>query len=100
MAQAGREGGAARERDGAKRNRAAWLKPAGREAQPSHPFLIQFLYNSNHRIQHHRHNAQQHNGHKEPIHFKEVKGQKDKMTIVFLWWILQISLILEIQRLH
>lgn len=28
------------------------------------------------------HNTQQHNGHKEPIHLEEMKGQKDKMTIV------------------
>ncbi len=64
------------------RNRAAWLKPDDMEAQPSYSFLIYFLHHPDYRIQYYRHNAQQHNGHKEPIHLKEVKGQKDKMTII------------------
>lgn len=66
----------------------------------SKPVLIQFLHYPDHCIQCHRHDTQQHDRHEQPVHLEEVKGQKDKMTIVFLWWILQISLILEIQRLH
>ena len=47
--------------------------------------LIVILLTDNYlknRIQRHRHNAQQHDRHDQPIHLKEVKGQKDKMTIV------------------
>ena len=47
--------------------------------------LIVILLTDNYlknRIQRHRHNAQQHDRHDQPIHFKEVKGQKDKMTII------------------
>ena len=54
------------------RNRAAWPKPDGMKAQPSYSFLIYFLHHPDYRIQYYRHNAQQHNGHKEPIHLKDL----------------------------
>ena len=54
------------------RNRAAWPKPDDMEAQPSYSFLIYFLHHPDYRIQYYRHNAQQHNGHKEPIHLKDL----------------------------
>lgn len=49
----------------------------------SKPVLIQFLHYPDHCIQCHRHDTQQHDRHEQPVHLKEVKGQKDKMTIVF-----------------
>ena len=48
----------------------------------SKPVLIQFLHYPDHCIQCHRHDTQQHDRHEQPVHLEEMKGQKDKMTIV------------------
>ena len=49
------------------------------------PYLILFQHSFFHyidqSIQSHCHNTEQNNRHEKPIHLKEVKGQKDKMTI-------------------
>ena len=52
--------------------------------QISKSLLIYFLHHPDNRIQPHRHDAQQHDGHDQPIHLKEVKGQKDTFAIVLL----------------
>ena len=53
------------------------------EREMSKSLFIQFLHHPDYRIQCHRHDTQQHDRHEQPVHFEEVKGQKDKMTIVF-----------------
>ena len=51
------------------------------------PFLlysmsVKFFNKRDPGIQQHCHNTQKQDRHDQPIHLKEVKGQKDKMTIV------------------
>ena len=52
------------------------------EREMSKSLFIQFLHHPDHRVQCHRHDTQQHDRHEQPVHLEEVKGQKDKMTIV------------------
>ena len=57
--------------------------PASVRFGSSEFLLVYVLHHPDHCIQRHRHNTKQHDRHDQPIHFEEVKGQKDKMTIVF-----------------
>ena len=57
--------------------------PASFRFGSSEFLLVYVLHHPDHCIQSHRHDAQQHDRHEQPVHLEEVKGQKDKMTIVF-----------------
>ena len=54
------------------RNRAAWPKPDDMEAQPSYSFLIYFLHHPDYRIQYYRHDTQQHDRHEQPVHLEDL----------------------------
>lgn len=53
--------------------------------QMSELFGTPFFQQIDECIEGHGHEAQEYDGHQEPIHLEEVKRQKDSMTIVFVY---------------
>ena len=51
-----------------------------RNIRESESFLVNFLHHSDHRVQPHRHDTQQHDGHEQPVHLENLARVNDQIS--------------------